>query len=65
MVKYRVKKFSSFIEEQKNNLEYYSGLSPLQRLDIMGFLREAYRKISGKHENSQRLRRSVKIIQQA
>lgn len=67
MKKIWLKRFNSFEQAGKADDLYYLNMSPAERLDIMQFLREIYIKLrKGKsHESGQRLRRAVKIFQQA
>jgi hypothetical protein len=67
MKKLWAKKFSSFKAADKADRDYYARLSPTERLDIIQFLRESYFDLRGlfKHDGRGRLRRSIKIVQQA
>ena len=62
-----MKKFDSFRKANEADELYYLKMRPAERLDILQFLRETYAKLKRgkKHESSQRLRRVVKILQQA
>jgi len=67
MKKTWIKKFKTFKSSEESDKQYYLKMSPSQRLDILQFLRESYAKIKKgkKNESSQRLRRVIKIFQQA
>ena len=67
MKKTWVKRFSSFKKAAKADQEYYAKLTPSERLETIQFLRESYFKLKGlfKNDGRSRLRRSIKIIQQA
>jgi hypothetical protein len=67
MKKIWIKKFASHQKAEEADHEYYSKLSPEERLGIIQFLRETYFKMKGifRHEGRGRLRRVIKIIQQA
>lgn len=61
-----IKKLKSFKEAEKFDQNYYSKMTPAERLDILQFLREIYSKIKGeKYAVGTRLRRVIKVIQQA
>lgn len=61
-----IKKFKSFKEAEKFNQNYYSKMTPAERLDILQYLREIYSKIKGgKYAVGTGLRRVIKIIPQA
>lgn len=54
----------SFREAEKFDKEYYLAMSPAERLDIVQFLREVYRKFGrGKNEERKGLRGFIKVIQ--
>jgi site-specific recombinase len=67
MKKIWIKKFDSFKRADEADEKYYLKMSSAERLDIMQFLRETYTKLKrgGRHESGQRLRRVIKIFQQA
>ncbi len=65
MKKIWIKKFKSFKEAEKADIEYYSQMSPKERLNTMQLLREMYFKMKGLKNDATRLRRTIKIIQQA
>ncbi len=52
---------------QEFDFEYYFSMSNEERLEIVQFLREEYYKFKkgSKHESRERLRRDIKVIQQA
>lgn len=62
-----VNKADSFKAAQDFDFEYYLSMSSGKRLETVQFLREAYFKIKRglKHEGRERLRRVIKVIQQA
>jgi hypothetical protein len=52
---------------QEFDFEYYLSMSSEERLETVQLLREEYYKIKkgSKHESRERLRRDIKVIQQA
>lgn len=59
-----MKKIGSFKEAQDFDEEYYFSLSRAERLEIVQFLRETYRKFRrGKCENRKGLRGFIKVVQ--
>lgn len=62
-----VNKAKSYAEAGRFDLEYYLSLLPEERLDEMQRLRDDYWKLCVERENAsrKRLRRSVRIVQQA
>ncbi len=62
-----IKKAKSFSEAHEQDRYYYLNMSPEERLEIVQFLREEYSKFGemNKHESRKRLRRTVRVIQQA
>jgi len=67
MKKIWIKRFASPQEADRSDENYYLSMTPVERLDTLQFLREIYTKFAKgkKHESGQRLRRVVKILQQA
>lgn len=67
MKKIWVKKFTSFNAANAADELYYLKMTPAERLDTMFFLSKVNFKLKGvkQHESGQRLRRVVKIFQQA
>jgi hypothetical protein len=65
MQKIWVNKTSSFREAEKFDADYYLGMSGIERLKTVQFLREMYYKIKRgvNGEGRKRLRRVIKIIQ--
>ena len=65
MKKVWINKVYSFAEAEKFDRDYYLQMDPLQRLEIVQLLREAYYKMKkgSQNENRKRLRRTIKIIQ--
>ncbi len=60
-----LKKFKSFEEAEKADIEYYSQMSSEEKWDTMQFLRDTYYKFKGgKYEKGKGLRRVLKIIKQ-
>ena len=62
-----IRKAKSFTEAKEQDLDYYLGMSPEERLEIVQFLREQYSKFSegSPGESGKGLRRSVTVVQQA
>jgi hypothetical protein len=58
-----INKPNSFAEAERFDREYYKKMKPSERIEIVQFLREQYFKLKG--EGRERLRRSVKVVQQA
>jgi len=52
---------------QEFDFEYYLSMSSEERLETVQFLREEYFKVKkgSRHESRERLRRDIKVIQQA
>jgi hypothetical protein len=67
MNRIRVNKARSYAEANRFDLEYYLTLRPEERLDEMQRLRDDHWKLGSERENAsrKRLRRSVRIVQQA
>lgn len=66
MKKTWVKKFSSFREAERFDINQCANMSPEEKWDTMQFLREAYYKFKGaKFEKGKGLRRVLKIFKQA
>jgi hypothetical protein len=62
-----IKKPCSFSEARDLDLQYYSDMTPQERLETVQFLREQYFKLKGtfSDESGKGLRRTVRIVQQA
>jgi len=59
-------KCASFKEAEEFDRQYYFSMSPAQRLETMQLLRQSFFKLKGqKYDRGKRLRRVIKIIQQA
>ncbi len=67
MQKIWVRKAKSFSEAQEQDIEYYLKMSAQERLETVQFLSEQYPKFARVklHESRKRLRRTVRIVQQA
>lgn len=67
MSKIWIKKFNSFVEANQADEKYYLKMSPSERMDILQFIINIYSKLKRgrKYESGQRLRRTIKIFQQA
>ncbi len=67
MKKIWIKKFKSFKEADEADNQYYFKMSPAERIETMQYLREIYLKFKGKRKNDgrKRLRRVIKVFQQA
>ena len=68
MKKIWIHKPSSFREAEKFDADYYMAMTPSERLGTVQLLREEYFKIRGKtkgakSENSEGLRRVIRVIQ--
>ncbi|MBU0572877.1 MAG: hypothetical protein KKH83_00125 [Candidatus Margulisbacteria bacterium] len=61
-----LKIFKSFKEAERSDVEYYSKMTPNERVEAMQMLREMAHKIGGKKapHGGKRLRRTIKVIQQ-
>ena len=66
MKKKWIKKFTSFKQADKADMEYYLKMNPGERLASMQFLIETYRKLKGEKQDeiNGRLRRVIRVIQQ-
>jgi len=62
-----MKRAKSFSEAQEQDIDYYLKMSPQERLETVQFLREQYPKFARVklNESRKRLRRTVRIVQQA
>lgn len=62
-----VNRAKSFKESEKFDAEYYFSMTPKERLETMQLLRQMYGKIKRgqKNESGKRLRRVIRVIQQA
>ena len=67
MQKIWVRKAKSFSKAQEQDIEYYLKMSPQERLETVQFLREQHPKFARVklNESRKRLRRTVRIVQQA
>lgn len=62
-----MKKARSFSDARYQDFDYYLNMSAQERLEVVQFLRESYSKFhkKNKYESGKRLRRTVRVIQQA